>query len=226
MKAFLFVSFFLFFAPRVFAQQPCPDKFEVFDNTQIQTIEADGVCMVSIHPRNSENLLYRDFLFDSAGLFMIFDSYGQGPESQTTAAREYLFFPRQQALSYRYNAEAKRVEVTAPNGKVFSFDSVKSILREVSGTTLDLNYEVIPANRGGVEIVKNDGLFMDGGFTRGQGASQNPKGKVTFKDPQQKSCGLVNWDVYKYDSDQDATFRFSDGQLKEFLAARCPQLKY
>jgi hypothetical protein len=209
----------------VIQSQPCADNFEVFDNTQIQTMESDGVCYFSIHPRNSEHLLYRDFLFDSDGLAMVFDSYGEGSESQTTAAREFLFFPRNQMMKYEYDAQAKRLMIHTPSGKVFGFNSMKSILTDISGTQSSINYEITPANRGGLEIVANDGLYMDGGFARGHSPSQNSKDKVIFKDREGHSCTLANGDIYSYDSDGDTKIKYNDVQLKTYLSGQCSQLK-
>jgi hypothetical protein len=223
LTALALITFFS--SQNLFALQSCEDNFEVFDNTQVQTMESGGVCYMSVHPRNVDRLIYRDFLFDSVGLLMIFDSYGQGSDSETTAARNYHFFPRQKALSYRYVPETKRLEVTSPSGKVIGFNTVKSILTDISGAKVDLSYEVNPAFRGGVEITANDSVFMDGGFQRGQSPSQNPKGKIHFRDASNKSCQLVNADVYRYTEDKDAIFKFNDSELKSFLSTRCPQLR-
>jgi YD repeat-containing protein len=207
------------------AKQPCADNFEVFANTQVQTIEMNGICSFSVHPRNSEQLLYRDFLFDTEGLVMIFDSYGQGSESETTAAREFHFFPRIQPMTYAYNAETRRLNITMPNGKIFSIDAVKSILMDVSGTQTKLNYDITPASRGGLEIQGNDGLFMDGGYARGHSPSQNSKDKIIFKDRFGNDCRLANGDVYNYDGDGDTMFKFNDDELADYLKSECPQLK-
>lgn len=236
MKSLLLLCLATCFTQSVYAQdfsgtqtataQTCNEGVQTFDNTQLQTQKVDGSCYLSVHPRIISDLLYRDFLFDDRGLFMLFDSYGQGPESQTTAAREFLFFPRKTNLSYTYQAETKRVLVTSPSGKVFTFDAVKSVLLSVSGTTLNLTYDVVPERRGGMEVVTTDNLYLEGGYKRGQAPSQNPKNKIYFVDAAKNSCQVYNGDVYEYDSDQDSTFRFNDAELKSFLSSRCPKLKF
>jgi hypothetical protein len=228
MKLISFLAAF-FFVSSTFAADAstCPEKYEIFDNqTQLQMMLSGNNCYVSVHPRDAfENMIYRDYSFTSDGQFMVFDSYGEGPESQTTAAREFFFFPRMRAdLSYKYDAASKRLSVTAPSGKVFLFNTEKAILISISGTTIQQNFTIKPQNKGGLEIVANDGLYMDGGFKLGQSPSQNPKNKLIFYDTTQKSCELANGDLYRYTADDDAIFKFDDLGLTTFLGQRCPQL--
>lgn len=211
------------------AVSTCIEKYEIFDNnTQVQVLESGNNCYVSVHPRNAfEDLIYRDYTFDAKGVFMIFDSYGEGAESQTTAAREFIFFPRTTAsLGYQYDADSQRLSVTTVSGKVFVFDTIKTVLVEVSGTTVQQNYTIKPENRGGLEILKNDGVYMDGGFKRGQSPSQSSKGEIQFKDPVGGSCDLRNADIYNYNTQEEAEFKFDDKGLAKFLSSRCPKLRY
>jgi hypothetical protein len=204
----------------------CPEKYEVFDKTQVQMTPGSVSCYVTVHPRDSYiDLIYRDFLFDGQGLFMVFNSYGPGPESQTTAAREFYFFPRDKAvLGYQYDAATKQLAVTNTNGKVFVFDTNKAVLVSISGSTIKQDYEIKPDNGGGIEITANDGLLMDGGFQMGQSPSQDPKDKLTFKDPRGNSCEMKNSEIYRYTSDSDVIFKYTDVQLNAFLKKRCPNL--
>lgn len=229
MKAIVFLLASLILSS-AFAVAPanCNYKNEYFDGTQVQTNGGSRDCYVSISSRNAYvDLIYRSFLFSSDGLLMVFNSFGDGPESQTTAARDFNFFPRGQFdLAYQYDAATKKLFVRMPNGKVATFDTQKAVLESISGSVIQQDYMIVPENRGGIEIISNDSLFMDGGFKMGQSPSQNPKGKVVFKDAQQNSCELVNADVYRYTSDDDSVFKFNDVQLKAFLSKRCPQLRY
>jgi hypothetical protein len=210
------------------APTACTDKYEVFNGTQVQVVQGQSGCYLTVHPRDSyQTLIYRDFLFDDNGLFMIFNSYGPGDESKTTAAREYRFFPRGQAdLSYSHDAATKRLSITTPSGKVFVFDSQKSILVSVSGSTISQDYNVNPNNKGGIEFTANDGLMLDGGFKIGQSPSQNPKDSLKFKDAKGNQCQLANGDVYRYTSSGEVMFRYDDAQLKSVLNNRCSNLHF
>jgi hypothetical protein len=228
----LFVSLLVFLA--AFSAQSatpmptptCEEKYEIFDNTQVQMTPGSNNCYLSIHPRNVFDLVYRDFLFDTKGIFMIFNSYGKGPDSSSTGAREYYFFPRTKAsFDVQYNATAKLLAVQLPSGKTAVFNTEKSILVSISGTTFTQDFDVNANNKGGIEITANDGLMMDGGFRVGQSPSQSPKDKTVFKDAEQNVCGLVNSDVYKYTSESDVIFKYNDTQLKAFLKKKCPKLK-
>lgn len=228
MKALIVLALLLLHsAAEAAAPSYCVEKYEVFDNTQVQMNPSGNDCFVSVHSRDSYvDLIYKDFLLASSGLFLIFNSYGAGNESDTTAAREFHFFPRTKAaLEYRYDATSNQILVTTTSGKIFVFDAAKAVLVRISGTSITQDYDITPTNKGGIEIVQNDGLFMDGGFKIGQSPSQNPKNKVTFRDSRGNHCQLVNSDIYRYTADNDAILKYNDGQLKSFLAQRCPQIR-
>jgi hypothetical protein len=226
MKFVAAMSFLLLTSSQVFASAHCPDKFEVFDNTTVQTLAGNTGCFVTVNPRNVYDLIYRSFLFDDSGLFMIFDSLGNGPESETTGAREFYFFPRKiKEVSYQYDASAQRLNVTTPSGKIFVFNTEKAILVSATNSTLAIDYDVNGKNKGGVEFVKNDGLYLDLGFKMGQSPSQDPNDKVTFKDTKQNSCVVKNSDIFKYTLDQDVIFKYDDAQLGKFLKRTCPKMK-
>jgi hypothetical protein len=222
------VSMFLLASSQVFADASnCTDKFEVFDNTTVQTLPGNTGCFVTVNPRNIYDLIYRSFLFDDAGLFMIFDSLGAGSDVDTTGAREFYFFPRKtNQVNYQYDAPSKRLSVKTPSGKIFVFNTEKAILVSVTGSSLTIDYAVDGKNKGGVEFVKNDGLYLDLGFTFGQSPSQNPSRKVSFSDTNKNSCVVKNSAIFKYSAEQDSTFKYTDLQLNSFLKRNCPQLKF
>ncbi len=226
MKSLSILAFLFLTSSFVFATPNCQNKYEVFDQLAVQTILSGTDCFVSLDPRNTNNLIYRSFLFDDSGLFMIFNSLGNGPESESTGAREFYFFPRQvNEVSYQYDAPSQRLSVKTPSGKIFVFNTEKAILVSASNSTLAIDYDVNGKNKGGIEFLKNDGLYLDLGFTLAQSPSQNPNRKVTFKDSQQNSCVVKNSDVFRYTVDQDAIFQYNDIQLKKFLKNACPMLK-
>lgn len=207
------------------SQTNCPSKYERLDKTMVQMLPGNGGCFLTVNPRGGSGMVYRDFLFDEAGLFMIFNSFGNGNEASSTGARELYFFPRTNTpLSYQYEATAKRLKVFSPNGKVFTFDTEKTILVEISDAKISIDYEVHPGNNGGIEILQNQGLFLDLGFQIGQSPAQNPQRKITFKDSQNNSCTMKNVDVFKYTYDGEVNLRYSDEQLLRLLKRSCSQL--
>lgn len=190
-------------------------------------VSGNGGCFLTVNPRGQTGLTYRDFLFDESGLFMIFNSFGNGAESESTGAREFYFFPRKATpLSYQYDAATQRLRVAGPHGKVFVFNTEKTILVEVSDANITVDYDVNPNNRGGIEIVQNNGLFLDIGFQRGQSPSQNPQRKITFKDSANRQCQVKNADVFKYTYGGEVNLRYDDVQLGRYLNRACPQLKF
>lgn len=229
MKLFASLTVLLLATSYVFAASSptsCADKYENLDNTSVQTIAGNSGCFISVNPRNTVNLTYRDFLFDDDGLFMIFNSFGPGPESETTGAREIYFFPRNvKPLSYEYSPADKLLAVTTPSGKVFTFNTEKAILVSISGTNFTQDYNVVKGNNGGIQITQNDGFYLDLGFTLGQSPSQNPNRKITFKDTANRTCQVKNSGVFKYTADSDVVFKYNDAQLKTYLKTSCPQLK-
>src|SRR5687768_2155584 len=96
---FLLIATVLFWclhteANRSFSTE-CKEVSGYNDNLQFsRERSSDGECWVSLHPRNGYvDLKYRDYLLSSSGLLLVFNSYGHGPESETTGAREFYFFP-------------------------------------------------------------------------------------------------------------------------------------
>lgn len=210
------------------AAPACVDKNEILDNTSVQLVQGRKSCYLVVNSRDNYKMIYRDFLFNGQGLFMIFDSFGPGDESTMTAAREFYLFPRleNQGLSYKYDAGSKTIAVTTPFGKVFTFDTQKTILKSISGSEVAIDHNVKPDRRGGLEFTKNDGLFLDVGYKVGQSPSQNPDNKIVFKDSQKRSCVVTNADVFDYTANQDAVLKFTDSQLRTFLKSRCPGLSF
>lgn len=218
--------FLLISSPQVFAASNCFDKFEVFDNTSVQMLPNKTGCFVTVNPTTPQGLVYRSFLFDDAGLFMIFDSLGNGPESEATGAREFYFFPRKtNEVTYHYDSPSQILRVKTPSGKVFVFNTKKAILVSASNSTLAIDYEVNGKNNGGLEFIKNDGFYLDLGYKIGQSPSQDPKRKVSFKDTNKNSCVVKNSDIFNYTLDQDVIFKYQDAQLLEFLKTTCPNIK-
>ncbi|WP_415063620.1 hypothetical protein [Bdellovibrio sp.] len=216
----------------VYAADPttCPDIVERQDNTQVQMIWSDATnsCFFSVHPMDGYvDLVYRDFLFSTEGLFMVFNSYGPGDESQTTAAREFFMFPRPLSdIKFKWNFDAQELEVTHVTGDKFIFDTRKARLKSISGAaSVKVADYVEPGNRGGVEITNYQGLLLDGGFKIGSAPTGNASNSSVMKDSVGKTCSIRNSELFKYTSDGDVIFKYSENTFPAFIKKRCPQLK-
>ncbi len=212
-----------------FAQEPtCPEKVERRGSIQLQQIPSGNntSCYISVHNFKQGGLIYRDYSFSSDGNFMVFNSFGNGPDDVDTGAREFFLFPRPAANpSYNWNDDARRLEVIDSSGSKFSFDYEDAQIVSIDKATVKVAPEVVKTNRGGVEISKFKGLILDAGFAIGKAPSQVTTASSTFTDEVGATCKVKNSDVFKYTSDGDVSFKFSDKGLVAFLKVKCPKLK-
>jgi hypothetical protein len=66
--------------------------------------------------------------------------------------------------------------------------------------------------------------MLDVGFALGSIPSDNQNGNSTFRDEYGTTCNVRNTSIFMYSNNQ-ASFKFSDRQLKTFLTKKCPQLR-
>jgi len=225
MKLFAALGFLLLSSAPILASAVCTTQHMIMDETSFQSISGVNGCMMTLSPRDSNDMTYRSFLIQDSGMFMVFNSLGNGPENTSAGAREFFFYPRSQEMDFKYDAAAKQVSITGPSGKVFVFNTQKTILVSITGADFKVDYDINANNAGGIEITKNDGFYLDAGFKLGQSPTQNPSRKIAFRDAAGNSCLVKNSEVFKYTADQDVTMKFNDAQTKTFLARRCKNLK-
>lgn len=184
---------------------------------------SDGTCFVSIGPMSTPNLIYRAYTIFSDGLLMVFSSYGDGEDSNPnlTSAREFRFFPRRGAQALRMGAGA--VSVVMADGGTITIDPATAQIRSLDRGSVTVSPRIDPAERGGVEITSYAGLMLDGGFRMGESPAGKPEGAATFRDAQGHTCAVKNKELFAY-ANGDQTFKFSDDQLKAWLARRCPSI--
>lgn len=205
----------------------CPDKVERRGSIQIQqTVSGDNNgCFLSVHNFKQDGMVYRDFLFTTDGEFMVFNSFGNGPEDQFTGAREYYMFPRTaKGITYNWNDDTRHLDVTDMTGAVYSFDYEDSSVTSISKAQVKTAPDVVDTNKGGVEITKFQGLLLDGGFAKGHAPTGVADNSSTFTDKNGKTCKVKNSSIFKYTSDGDNSFKFDDKGLATFLKANCPKL--
>src|SRR3989338_6814810 len=77
-----------------------------------------GKCYVSIGSMLVTDLIYKAYGFFSDGMLMVFNSYGDGEDSNPnlTSAREFYFFPRRGAMSLEMDEAAGTISVLMADG--------------------------------------------------------------------------------------------------------------
>ncbi len=232
MKSLIFVLIFL--SPMlslsleiVSTPANCVDKVERRANIQVQVILSSNQksCFLNISSRQSSNLVYRSYLMSDEGLFMVFNSFGDGEIDEDTGARNFYFFPRLiPNPTYQWNDQDQVLEVIHTNGDKFLFDYKTAEIKGIGQGQVTVAADISKVHRGGVEILNYKGLLLDAGFAIGRSPSAVGSGDAVFKDHQGQFCSLKNRELFEMDKDQDIRFMFDDPGLKLFLNKRCPQL--
>ncbi|MFI5362797.1 MAG: hypothetical protein ACHQ49_12565 [Elusimicrobiota bacterium] len=183
-----------------------------------------GLCYVSIHPSATPGMVYRSYVFFEDGLMMVFSSYGEGPSSKTTSAREFFFFPRRGAPELTMDAQAGAVSARMSDGGRAYIAPATAQLSGLERGRATISSKVDPAERGGVEIPAYAGLMLDAGFRVGESPSGRPDGTSTFRDAEGRVCAVANRELFNYTSNGDHAFKFTDAQLSAWLPRACPGL--
>lgn len=186
-----------------------------------------GTCFIDIHPRNVVNYKYRDYYFDNHGHFMVFNSYGDGPDTAMTGARDYFLFPIVEDYPDFSVEENGDVVVKMVSGHRFRISGKDfSIVSITPGSFVEKTLS--PTNRGGVEINLEAGFWFDGGFKKGASPMANRQGISTINSSISpgRSCILANQDFLNYTNGGDYSFRFQKDQLVDFLKVKCPDLLF
>ncbi|MCX7978840.1 MAG: hypothetical protein N2578_07535 [Bdellovibrionaceae bacterium] len=205
----------------------CPQQRLMHRNIQAYytTLGGGEVCAVSVHPVKVTNMVYRDYLFTSEGLLMVFNSFGWGPPSSDTGAREFFFFPRgTEAVRFESDLEKDLFRVRMVNGKWVQFEGDFAQISAIESGTVKVSADVNRNNNGGIEFPSFDGLILDGGWLLGSSPFSHPSRSSTFRDGKGKTCQVKNSEIFTYSADGDYFHRFNDRDLKLFLARRCPGL--
>lgn len=181
------------------------------------------LCYLSVHPVYTTDLVYRDYLFTNTGELMVFNSYGNGPDSESTGARVYYFFPRTK-VPHAYIRGAEIVAETATPGLEFVFDSANQNLKSVSLGKVQEELKVHPGNNGGIEIQELSVLWLDSGFKQGSDPTQDMTRNSVFRDHKNNFCTVKNKEIFAM-INGSLEFKYSDLDLKKFLSKRCSNLE-
>jgi len=207
----------------------CVDARRVVDQVRAQSIwnAESGVCMVSVDPFTTHDLVYRGFLFNEDGLMMVFNSFGDGPDSESTGARDFYLFPRragQVPPAFR-PGQGNTLDVRLAGGRVMTFEGKDVSVRSLEDAEISVDPKVSPGNEGGVEIRILRGLLLDCGFRLGGQPESVASRTSVFRDPKGRSCKVENREIFAYQEGGDVRLRFrTDVALAEFLDWRCPDI--
>jgi hypothetical protein len=202
----------------------CAEYLDTADEVQYSRQNFSSDCFLSLHPMTSQDLVYRDYLLTDSGEIMVFNSYGYGPENETTAARVYYVFPRTQLP----HAEPGQTEVliqTATPGVMFTLDRKTFRLKNATaGGQIVEDPKVYPGNKGGVQILSLPTVWLDAGFAVGHDPTSESGSASIFHDANGKTCQVRNSEIFDYPNG-DVDFKFlKDADLAKFLKKRCPNL--
>ncbi|MCK6598639.1 MAG: hypothetical protein L6Q37_09770 [Bdellovibrionaceae bacterium] len=177
-------------------------------------------CWLSLDNMNGyTNFVYRSYLVTSDGLFLVFNSYGSGPNSTHTGAREFYFFPRE---PFRNDVEMDQDTVSIKINHLFKLQFETKVIRLVNQFNFKVKTDpkINRNNQGGVEILKYPGVYLDLGFSMGRSPSDDPQRKGVFKNDLDQSCTVQNKDIFDY-KEGDSVLQ-GDNVLKETVSKICP----
>jgi hypothetical protein len=229
MKPSILFTFLLLALPTAraeFSNAKCSEVLTGNDIIQVnrQWDPSRRACFISVHPRQVTGLKYRDYYFDNSGRFMVFNSYGYGPDSTFTGARDFFLFPvvsEYPDFSVESNGDVLVKMVSGHqlriSGKDFSLLSLSS--GQVSEKPLS------NSNNGGVEIKLTQGFWLDAGFRLGGLNISDPEKTSSFNSAASKSaCVVKNKNFMTYLGGGDEEFKLTGADFVKYVKATCPKL--
>lgn len=217
--------FLLLLPISAFANTICESNVEFYENMRIQTGQFKSTeCYLSISPRKTNEMKYRNFLLTSSGRFLIFNSFGQGPSSEYTGAREYNFFPRNQQMTYRVSE--REVIISLVNGDKLVFDKELASPLSLTGAVINVDDNIVRNNSGGVEIESYKRVVIDFGFQMGMSPTWNLKREAIVTDEFNAKCSITNSEIL-YKENSNVYWQYdTDRLLFSYLDKRCPLLNF
>lgn len=225
MKHFIFSCLLICALPNLANAGSCIETEERVENARLSIMSlSDGRCWLTVRPDFPKGLIYRSFLFDNHGFLMVFNSFGEGPSSTHTGAREFYLLPRLMPLEGRVHENT--IQVTVASGVVLHYDAIQLRFVGAEGATVFEEPVIAPGNRGGFELKPDQGLVLDFGFRMGSSPTGERSGKLRVIDRHGKECVLGNKEILKWDADGDPMIRFAtDTEAFAYIQSRCPSLK-
>ena len=211
-----------------FAQNTC--RFRQNHHGGVQ-VTVNFRCQLGVQ-QSRQGSFNRQYIMGTAGQFDVFVNMGNGPLSETTGGRNYLFWPNTNWSRQRTNNADGSVSVYpswASKPVVFQKGEVKDI-RSMPGIRVRLE-KVTKVNKGGIDLepLPNSGtLMLSGGYLRGNYPFAIRNRSSTFYDDRGASCKIPNTDLFDYELESDGRtvnryfFKYpSDQALRSFLRHRC-----
>lgn len=202
----------------------CEFKVEHLETVRIQQghFKQTDTCYISIASRKTYNMEYRSFLVTSRGKLLVFNSFGEGPSSEYTGAREFNFFGREKRISYVILEN--EILFNLANGDQIFFDRETAEPLRIGRGIVELDPNLSRDNRGGLEIGKYQGLVLDSGFKMGMSPSYYLNRKSTFTDKYDHSCTVKNGEIFDKKNNEIFWIYERDRELYKYLQKRCPSL--
>ena len=211
-----------------FAQNTCRFRQDHYGGVRV-TI--NGRCQLGIQ-QSRQGSFNRQYIIGEAGQFDVFINMGDGPLSETTGGRNYIFWPKSIWSRQRFKNADGSVSVFpswASEPVIFQKGEVKDI-RSMPGIRVRLQ-KVTKVNKGGIDLepLPNSGtLMLSGGYQRGTYPFAIRNRSSTFFDDRGASCKIPNTELFDYELESDGRtvnryfFKYrSDQVLKSFLRHRC-----
>jgi len=202
----------------------CEFKVEYLETVRIQQghFKQTDTCYISIASRKTLNMEYRSFMVTSRGKLLVFNSFGEGPSSEYTGAREFNFFGREKRI--KYSILENEILVDLANGDQMSFDIETGEPMSIGWGILEIDPALSRSNNGGLEVFNYKGLVLDSGFKMGMSPTYYLNRKSTFVDQFRNQCTVKNLEIFDK-KDNETFWKYeSDRELYKYLQKRCPSL--
>ena len=182
-------------------------------------------CFISLTPRLIQNLKYRDYYFDSSGFFMVFNSYGEGPDAENTGSRSFYLFPVTENYP-DYSIESNGdVVIKLVSGHLFRVSGKDFSIVSLSDAVIH-EKPLSKDNAGGIEFHLQKGFWLDGGFRMGGTRLDSPKNKSSMQSAYSASkCTIGNDLFFDYPTPSNFVLKYAGEFLNQFVKKECPQLK-
>lgn len=208
-------------------RQDCPDGLSRVGRFQIQQLKnVSGACALSIIDLESSglnDLHYRNYLFTSAGLFFVFVSDDDGPQSTSTGSRTFHLFPRLNVPYFYQLPNSDYLYVVLSSGDKVVFSQKTGDIASGVGIAFNIDPNINLNNAGGVEIVNTNGIILDSGWALGYMATEDYFRKSTFRRNHFADCSFINIKLFEPVGGDNMEFRFkTDSELNSLLAENCP----
>ena len=201
----------------------CGEYNDLVDGVLLSRVTRSNECWLEVSPDLPPKLIYRDYLITDKGLMMIFNSYGEGPDSEMTGARVLFFFPRTEIPDVDRSGPDFVIHTASPNVVLHMDRKSAKLLGMEHGKVVE-DPQVIPTNKGGVEFSNLNTVWMDSGFGHGHDPTSEKTHSSIFHGANGKSCTVKNTEVFDYVGNE-VNLKFStDAEVAKFVKTRCPQL--